>query len=262
MNPPRLSAAFLLLAVMAAATPPAESMDGRLSRHAFSEPHMGTEARIVLYAHDRAQARRAADAGFARIRQLDAVLSDYRSDSELSRLCARAGQGPVHVGADLFVVLQAAQTLAERSDGAFDVTRGAVTRIWRQARKLDEQPDPARIRQALATGNYRDLRLDPDARTVTLARPGIQLDVGGIAKGYAAEQALEAMRNAGVHRALVALGGDIVVGAPPPGESGWRIDVAPLDVPGAPPGTTLSLQHAAVSTAGDAEQWMHRLRKK
>jgi thiamine biosynthesis lipoprotein len=231
-------------------------MDGRLSRHAFSEPQMGTEARIVVYAHDQAQARRAADAGFARIQQLDAVLSDYRNDSELRRLGARAGQGPVHVGADLFAVLQAAQSLAERSDGAFDVTRGAVTRIWRQARKLGEMPDPARIRHALAAGSYLDLQLDPQARTVSLARPGMRLDVGGIAKGYVAEQALQAIRAAGTPRALVALGGDIAVGAAPPGESGWRIDVAPLDVPGAPPGTTLLLADAAVSTAGDAEQWM------
>lgn len=256
MNPLRLSAVSLLLAAMAGAALAAESMDGGLSRHAFSEPQMGTEARIVVYAHDGAQARRAAGAGFARIRQLDAVLSDYRSDSELRRLGARAGAGPVHVSADLFAVLQAAQSLAERSDGAFDVTRGAVTRIWRQARKLDEMPDPVRIRQALASGSYRDLQLDPERRTVSLARPGIQLDVGGIAKGYVAEQALQAIRAAGAEHALVALGGDIAVGAPPPNEPGWRIDVAPLDVPGAPPGTTLLLKHAAVSTAGDAEQWM------
>jgi thiamine biosynthesis lipoprotein len=84
----------------------------------------------------------------------------------------------------------------------------------------------------------------------------MRLDVGGIAKGYVAEQALQAIRAAGAERALVALGGDIAVGAPPPNESGWHIDVAPLDVPGAPPGATLLLKHAAVSTAGDAEQWM------
>jgi thiamine biosynthesis lipoprotein len=256
MNPHRLSAAFLLLAVMAGTAPAAGSMDRALSRYAFSEPQMGTEARIVVYAHDQAHARRAADAGFARIHQLDAVLSDYRSDSELRRLGERAGQGPVRIGADLFAVLQAAQSLAERSHGAFDVTRGAVTRIWRQARKLDEMPDPARIRHALAAGSYRDLQLDAEARTVSLAKSGMQLDVGGIAKGYAAEQALQAVRTAGTEHALVALGGDIAVGAPPPNELGWRIDVAPLDVPGAPHGLTLLLKDAAISTAGDAEQWM------
>lgn len=217
---------------------------------------MGTSARIVLHAPDAGAAQRAADAAYARIRQLDAVLSDYRDDSELNRLAAHAGGGPVNISEDLFAVLWAAQALALRSDGAFDVTRGAVTRLWRQARRLDERPDAERLAAALAAGSYRDLRLDPAGRTATLARPGMRLDVGGIAKGYAAEQALVAMRATGIQRALVALGGDIAVGAPPPGEAGWRIEVTHLDVPGAPPGPTLLLHDAAVSTAGDAEQWM------
>lgn len=263
---PRLPHAALLALCMAlpALAPAATARDAAstrgvpagLSRFEFSEPHMGTEARVVLYSRDRATARRAADSGFARIRALDAVLSDYRDDSELSLLAARAGQGPVLVGDDLFAVLEAAQSLAQRSDGAFDATRGAVTRLWRQARQLDEMPEGARIEAALASGSYRDLQLDANARTVTLARPGMRLDVGGIAKGYAAEQALHAIEAAGAGSALVALGGDIALGAPPPGHAGWQVDVAPLDVPGAPAATTLLLHDAAVSTAGDAEQWM------
>lgn len=262
MRPPRAVAALLLLACVAgtgmahSAEAERDGTDAALARYEFTKPQMGTAARIVLYAPDAAAAQRAATAGFARIRQLDAVLSDYRDDSELSRLAARAGTGPVAVGPDLFAVLQAAQSLAVRSGGAFDVTRGAVTRIWRQARTLDETPDPERLRAALATGSYRDLQLDPAARTVTLERTGMRLDAGGIAKGYAAEQALLAIRAAGLGRALVGLGGDIVLGAPPPGEAGWRIDVAALDVPGAPPASTLLLHDVAVSTAGDAEQWM------
>ena len=227
-----------------------------LPRFEFTQPHMGTSARIVLHAPDAAMAQRAADAGFARIRRLDAVLSDYRDDSELNRLAAHADRGPMPIGDDLFAVLQAAQSLAQRSGGAFDVTRGAVTRLWRQARRLDEAPDPARLEAALAAGDWRDLRLDPDARTATLARPGLRLDLGGIAKGYAAEQALRAVQDAGAPSALVALGGDIAIGAPPPDAAGWRIDVAALDVPGAPPGPALLLHDAAVSTAGDAEQWI------
>jgi thiamine biosynthesis lipoprotein len=248
-----LAAAALGLVLQALAASPASAAP---ARHAFAEPHMGTTARIVLYASDAAQAQRAAEAGFARIRALDAVLSDYRDDSELNRLAARAGQGPVPIGTDLYTVLEAAQSLALRSGGAFDVTRGAVTRIWRQARRLDERPDPARLAAALALGSYRDLQLDPVARTAALTRAGMRLDVGGIAKGYAAEQALRAVAEAGAPRALVALGGDIALGAPPPDAAGWRVDVAALDVPGAPAAGTLLLHDAAVSTAGDAEQWM------
>lgn len=246
-----LTALLLAFACTAATAAPAAPQ-----RHACTQPHMGTTARIVLYASDADRARRAADAGFARIRALDAVLSDYRDDSELSRLAARAGLGPVPIGTDLYTVLEAAQSLALRSGGAFDATRGAVTRIWRQARRLDERPDPARLAAALALGNYRDLQLDPVARTAALTHAGMHLDVGGIAKGYVAEQALRAVAEAGAPQALVALGGDIALGAPPPDAAGWRVDVAALDVPGAPDAGTLLLHDAAVSTAGDAEQWM------
>ncbi len=240
----------LLLAFACEAETPATT------RHEFAEPHMGTTARIVLYAADANSARRAAEAGFARIHELDAVLSDYRDDSELNRLAAQAGAGAVPVSRDLYTVLEAAQSLAVRSGGAFDVTRGAVTRIWRQARRLDEAPDPAHIATALALGNYRDLHLERDARTATLAKTGLRLDVGGIAKGYATEQALHAVTAAGAPQAWVALGGDIALGAAPPDAAGWRVDVAQLEVPGAPDAETLLLHDVAISTAGDSEQWM------
>lgn len=249
---PRLMAAALCLLLAL----PCAAENATASRHEFTEPHIGTIARIVLYAADEEHARRAAEAGFARLRELDAVLSDYREDSELNRLASRAGAGPVTISSDLYAVLEAAQSLAVRSGGAFDATRGAVTRIWRQARRLDEAPDPARIEAALALGSYRDLQLDRTARTAMLTRAGVLLDVGGIAKGYVAEQALHAVADAGAPRAFVALGGDISLGAAPPGMAGWRVEVAWLDVPGAPVTNALLLHDVAISTAGDAEQWM------
>ena len=229
-----------------------------LSRFERQEPHMGTMTRIVVYAADRAAAERAMAAGFERIAALDQALSDYREDSELTRLAARAGQGPVVVSADLFGVLQASQSLSIRSDGAFDATSGTLTRLWRGARRLSELPAEERIEQARALCGYRHLHLDADARTAMLDLRGMQLDLGGIAKGYAADEALGAIGRSGVASALVALGGDIAVSDAPPGMPGWRIEVAPLPLPGvadrAP--AVLHLRHAAVSTAGDAEQWM------
>lgn len=240
----------------------ATAMDARpgapaLSRFERQEPHMGTMTRIVVYARDRASAERATRAGFDRIAALDRALSDYREDSELMQLAARAGQGPVAVSADLFRVLQASQSLSARSGGAFDATSGALTRLWRGARRLGELPADERVEQARALCGYRHLHLDTKARTAALDMHGMQLDVGGIAKGYAADEALAAIGRTGVDSALVALGGDIAVSAAPPGLPGWRIEVAPLQpaMPGHAP-TLLHLRHAAVSTAGDAEQWM------
>ncbi|MGH8082809.1 MAG: FAD:protein FMN transferase, partial [Lysobacter sp.] len=210
-----------------------------------------------VYAADAQAAERAMHAGFQRIGDLDRELSDYREDSDLMRLAAQAGRAEITVGEDLFRVLQAGQAVAERSDGAFDIAQGALTRLWRSARKLSELPRAERVEQARAVGGYRHLHLNPQARTVRIDQPGIGLDVGGIAKGYAADEALAAVAAQGVTRALVALGGDIAVSDAPPGETGWRVSIAPL-LPaqaGAAPSTTLYLRHAAVSTAGDAEQW-------
>jgi FAD:protein FMN transferase len=224
----------------------------------LSEPHMGTQVRIVVYADadNEAPAREAMRAAFDRVAALDRTLSDYQSTSELMQLCARAGQGPVPISPDLFAVLDAAQTLAQRTGGAFDVTAGPATRLWRRARRLSELPAADRVAEAHALTGYRHLTLDPQARTATLAKAGMSLDVGGLAKGYAADEAISLLTAHGLTRALVALGGDIVVSGPPPGRQGWTIDVASLDVPGAPRAHALLLRDAAVSTAGDAEQWL------
>jgi thiamine biosynthesis lipoprotein len=245
-----------VLSVSAAALPGTAPILAELSRYEYTEPHMGTTVRLVLYAKDEAQAVRASRAGFERVAALDRALSDYQTTSELMRLCARAGHGPVTVSNDLFRVLAAAQDLAIRSHGAFDVTAGPLTRLWRAARRLNELPDPARIAAARARTGYDRLHLDATARTVTLTEEGMTLDVGGIAKGYAADELLGALELEGVTRALVAIGGDIAVSEPPPGHDAWTVDVASLAVPGAPRVGPLHLRHAAVSTAGDAEQWM------
>jgi len=186
---------------------------------------MGVQARIVLYAPDSTMARSAAAAAFDRIAHLDGVMSDYRSDSELMQLCARAGQGPIRVSEDLFIVLDAAIDLARLSDGAFDVTVGPLVRLWRKARRAGSLPSSRDLQDAQARVGWELVTLDDRERTVALALPGMQLDLGGIAKGYAADEAVAAAREFGVGRILVEFGGDIVVGDPPPGSEGWEITV-------------------------------------
>src|SRR5438552_3417408 len=155
------------------------------------EPHMGTLFRIKLYAADEQQAAAAFRAAFARIHDLDAALSDYKPDSELNRVC-RAVR-PVKVGEDLFHVLAASQNLAEQTGGAFDVTLGPVIRLWREARKNNRLPDSEALQDAGRRSGYRKLHLDGVNRTATFDQPGMQLDLGGIAKGYAADEALAAL---------------------------------------------------------------------
>jgi thiamine biosynthesis lipoprotein len=217
---------------------------------------MGSEFKVVLYTSDETIARSASRAAFARIGALDRALSDYQPESELMQLCGRAGGPPVPVSADLFEVLDRAQTMYRRSEGAFDVTVGPVVRLWRRARRDRKMPDAELLGRARALVGGDDVRLDPKARTVELSKPGMKLDLGGIAKGYACGEAIAVLRQNGVRSALVAGSGDIVVSGPPPGAPGWTIGIGPLEAPTAPPRQFLRLTDAAVSTAGDAERFV------
>lgn len=231
---------------------------GAVARFEFESKHMGTTFRIVLYAADKATAKRASDAAFQRVGELDAVMSDYKRDSELMRLCrafaTEVGE-PVPVGDDLFFVLQRAAALSKSSDGAFDVTVGPVVQLWRLARRTQQLPDAKELAAAREKVGHAKVVLDPAKKTVRLTTPGMQLDLGGIAKGYAADEALKLLRERfGIKQALVAAYGDITCGAPPPGEDAWKVDIAPI-AKGQKP-RALKLANAAVSTSGDLEQFV------
>lgn len=215
---------------------------------------MGTLMRIKCYAYDETQADQALREAFDRIAQLDNELSDYKPGSELSRITVSAVHNPVHVSPDLFRILAASQKLSEESDGAFDITLGPVTHLWREARKTNRLPDPAALRSALARCGYRKMHLDRSRHTVSFDEPGMQLDAGGIAKGYAADEALMVLQKLGIHSALVAASGDLAFSDAPPGQPGWKVGVDSFDKTNVPFTRVLVLSNAAVSTSGDMEQ--------
>jgi thiamine biosynthesis lipoprotein len=248
-----------LLPVLAAvcALPTAVRADGdakSLQRYEYKEYHMGVDVRMVVYAPDQATAERACAAAFERFAELDTCMSDYRSDSELMRLCDRAGGPPVPVSRDLFRVLERSQEVAERSDGAFDVTCSPIVRLWRKARKTHTLPAPDELERARARVGWRNMRLDSQHLTVQLLLPGMQLDLGGIGKGYGDDCAQETLKRYGITRALVEAGGDIVVSGPPPGQPGWKIQVENAGNDAVKP--PLLFANAAISTSGDTEQFV------
>jgi thiamine biosynthesis lipoprotein len=227
-------------------------------RFEFESKHMGTTFRVVLYAADKPAADAAAKAAFARVAELDGIMSDYKTDSELMQLCkafATEVVEPVPVSRELFDVLWYAAKMSRASDGAFDVTVGPVAQLWRLARRTQQLPEKDEWEAARAKVGYQKVKLDPAKRTVQLLTPGMQLDLGGIAKGYAADEALHLLRRKhGIWRALVAASGDIACGDPPPDKDGWTVDIAPI-AKGQKP-RTLRLANAAVSTSGDLEQFV------
>lgn len=225
-----------------------------LARFEAVEPHMGTLVRITLYAQEADTAREAFRAAFDRIRRLENILSDYRPSSELNRLAATGVGRDVPVSDDLFTVLAASQELAEATGGAFDITQGPVIRLWRDAARTRQLPDPAALQNAAARTGFRKLHLDRAHRTARLEISGMGLDVGGIGKGYAADQALAALEGLGITRALVAVSGDLAFSNAPPGRAGWRIRIHTSASHASVVPQTLELTNAAVSTAGSSEQ--------
>ncbi|MGD0089285.1 MAG: FAD:protein FMN transferase [Planctomycetota bacterium] len=232
----------------------AEPAGAGLQRFQFAQPHMGTLYRIVLYAPDEETAKQASGQAFTRIAQLDACMSDYKPDSELMRLCEKAGGEAVPVSAELFYILKESVALSRASNGAFDVSIGPLVRLWRIARRNREMPPAEMLAAAKALVGYEKIILDEPARTVRLLQKGMQLDLGGIGKGYAGDEAIAVLKKQGIERALVVAGGEVVASGPPPGLAGWTVGLAPLEDSEQAPAIYLLLRDAAVSTHGDAEQ--------
>jgi thiamine biosynthesis lipoprotein len=243
---------LVLLLVGCEAVPPA----AELRRFEFQQPHMGTLFTLTLYAPDEPAARAARAAAFARIAALDQMLSDYDPESELMQLCRQRFGQPVRVSKELFAILQQSQRVAELSDGAFDVTIGPVVRLWRRARRAETLPSPEALARAREAVGWRKLKLDSQNQTVTLTVPNMQLDLGGIAKGYAADAALAVLKSHGLTRVLVAASGDIAASDPPPGQRGWRVEIRALEGAESRLAKTILLENGAVSTSGDAEQFV------
>lgn len=226
----------------------------KLQRFEYSQPHMATLFRIVLYAADKQSAEAAATAAFKKIEDINQMMSDYLDDSELMQLCKKSGGPPVKISAELFDLIAFSRDLSVRSNGAFDITVGPVVRLWRKARKSGTLPDKEELAKATELVGYQKMLLDEKQSTVQLLKEGMRLDLGGIAKGDVANKAIQVLKEHGIESALVVGGGDICVSHSPPGTDGWTIGIGALENPGGTPGEFLLLHDAGISTAGDFEQ--------
>jgi thiamine biosynthesis lipoprotein len=252
----KVSPIFLLLFWLVEpclAEPPASS----LRRFEFQRTLMGVPFVAAFYAPDEASANKAIEAAWARIEHLNSLMSDYDSNSELMRMCrdSRPGQ-PIRVSPELFQVLCKSAEVSELSDGAFDVSVGPLVKLWRRARRQKELPDPKLLQEARELVGYRNMRLHCESGSIELLKSGMKLDLGGIAVGYAADEAIRVLKQHGITRAMIDGSGDIVVSDPPPGTTGWRIGIASLKEPDAPPKEFATLANCSISTSGDAYQFV------
>lgn len=223
------------------------------SRYTFTHYQMGTQFRIILYAESQSKADLLSQQAFTRLDELNQALSDYLPDSELNQLCRRAGERSwTSVSHDLWKVLRRAQAIARKSSGAFDVSIGPLSQVWRKAFRRQSFPAEATLEEALEKVNYKWIRVRRSKPEVKLRKTGMQLDLGGIAKGYAADEMAEVLKKGGCSQFLIDAGGDLLLGAPPPERPGWRVATAQAD---APPEV---LSHCAVATSGDTYQFLEQ----
>lgn len=215
---------------------------------------MGTQFRVVVYSECEELAGKGLEEAFSRVSKLNSLLSDYLPESELSRLSRTSGSGKaIPVSKELWTVLTTANRVSNASGGAFDVTVGPYARLWKIARIKRQLPADTRIEKFRKSVGFEKIQFDHDTRSVRLDVPEMFLDLGGIAKGYAADEALRILNEKGMLSALVDAGGDLVLGAPPPGKKGWKIAVGGQVHPGLP---VLELANCAVATSGDTSQFV------
>ena len=217
---------------------------------------MGSPFGLILYASDSVQANRAAAQAFALVDSLNRIFSDYMPTSSLSQLNATAGSAQyVRPPAPLYTIIRRGIDAGRQSRGAFNIAIRPLSVLWRQAIREKTFPAHEEIQRAKKYADFRNIALDTLNQSVKLP-DGVQLDLGGIAKGYVAEQVIRWLESQNIRSALADAGGDIVCSGPPPGSTGW---VVGIDRPGAEDRLleqTILLRDAAVATSGDRYQFV------
>jgi len=247
--------AGIALALAANASDGATAEAPGLVRAEGSADAMGTAFSVVAYGTDRARLQSAVAEALDEARRLDEMLSNYRAESELSEVNRFAAERPVHVSPEFFRLLSDCVNYSRASEGTFDITVGPLMKVWGFYKGTGHMPHRAEVRGALDHVGYRNIILDSQAGTVRFARNGVELDPGGIGKGYAVDRMAELLKQDGVTAALVSGGGSSIyaIGAPP-NESGWKIAIKDPRDP-AKSAAQVTLRDQSLSTSGSYEKF-------
>jgi thiamine biosynthesis lipoprotein len=244
----------LLLLLPPATNPPMRAADS-LVRYEASHQAMGTVFTVAAYGSDSAYLEEVTHEVFQVIDQLDDQMSNYKPTSELSSINRDAAAHPVNVEPGLFKLLQDSLQYSRDSGGDFDITVGPLMKAWGFFRGQGRLPSKEELAEALKRIGYQHITLNPATRTISFDEPGIEIDLGAIAKGYAVDQAVQVLRDNGITQALVSSGtSSIYALESPPGADGWKISVRdPLDVNKAV--CVVKLRNLSLSVSGDYEKF-------
>ncbi len=220
-----------------------------------SLPLMGTLADLTVVHRDERTAQVALDAAFAELQWVEQTMTRFTASSDVGRVNAGAHRDGVRVSTETGVVLERGLRWAEASDGRFDPAMGAVVELWDVANR--HQPPTGQAQQALAARRFWqavDLATGGQGAVVRFTDPSVRLDLGGIAKGYAVDRAVEVLRGLGVDHAIVNVGGDLYALGERPEGGAWQVGIrSPHDDEGL--ATTLVVSDQAVCTSGDYAQY-------
>ncbi len=216
---------------------------------------LGTQVEIIALGKSVQAAKKACYFAFREMERIENILSSHRDDSEIGKLNASAAERPVRVSAETFAILQRALDYSRQFHGQFDISIGPISVLWGFNEDRDIRlPDPDTLRQKLALVDYRQILLNPADTTVRFLKPGMRVDLGGIAKGYAIDRAAAMLRQHGIHQFLINAGGDIYASGLKADGRKWRIGIKhPRQLSELL--ATFDLTDFAVATSGDYERY-------
>jgi FAD:protein FMN transferase len=231
------------------------SLRAQAKKFHFSDNKMGSPLNLVFVDQDSIHAQQIAKKAFELVDSLVSIYSDYDSSSELSRLSKQSGLGPIEVSPGLLTILLLSQSAYQKSKQSFDISIGPLSQLWRKARKTHQFPDSTTVASAKYLVGLNKMVIDKAASTVNLLEKGMRLDLGGIAKGFVAQQLVQRFKDQGISSALVDAGGDIAMSNPPLQAKGWMIGVNVPESEEELLASKLVLKNCSVATSGDVYQF-------
>ena len=252
--------AALALDVLSAPTHPGRPAveNKALLRFEESLDAMGTTFTVVAYGEDRFKMQSAVESSLEEVRRLEEMMSNYRPDSEWSRMNRAAASRPVRVSKELFDVLAACIRYSEASEGAFDISVGPLMKVWGFYKGSGRFPHRAEIKGAMARIGYRNIELNAKDQTVRFRRAGMELDPGGIGKGYAVDKMVGILKAGGVKSAFITAGSSSMyaIGVPANDSRGWHVAIRhPKDAKKSV--EDIWLKDQSMATSGNYEKFFH-----
>jgi len=232
------------------------------TRFSFSEQKMGSPLNIIFYAQDSVNANKLARTCFELIDSLNHIFSNYDSSSELTSINNNAGIAKNIASPLMWELIMQSKEAYFKSKGAYNIAMGPLTQLWRTARRLKQFPSQVQIKNKLILCNFNKIQLNDFDHSIYLTAKGMQLDFGGIGKGYIAQKVVDYLKKEGITTSLVDAGGDIVLGDAPPNKKGWTVGVNQPEKADDLLPEKLQLHNLSVATSGDVYQFIEHNGKK